>query len=317
MTHTLRRGRRIGSHYLAYSSTGEPLTPREPTSNERIARDGAFARERALAAWLVARESVLIGYSGGVDSAYLAAVSLETLGAERAIGVIGRSPSYPEAQWAAAHAVAAQIGLTVREIATNEMDDPRYAANPSNRCYYCKTELWSQLAPLALELGIATVVDGTNFDDLQGHRPGKAAAREWGVESPLAEVGLTKAEIRLLSEARGLPTWDQPSSPCLSSRLPTGTAVTPLRLAKVEAAERAVRALGVRGDLRVRYHGETARVELGHDELDAWRSGDPRRALRAAIAGAGFARVELDLRGFRSGMTNQPADAESLDVLEA
>lgn len=293
------------------------MTPRDSTVAERTARESASARERALVAWLVARESVLIGYSGGVDSAYLAAVSIETLGAERTVGVIGRSPSYPEAQWVAANDVARRIGLTVREIATNEMDDPRYTANPSNRCYYCKTELWSRLAPLARELGIATVIDGTNADDLQGHRPGRVAAGEWGVASPLADVGLTKAEIRLLSAQRDLPTWDQPASPCLSSRLPTGIAVTPLRLAKVEAAERAVRALGVRGDLRVRYHGDTARVELGREELDAWRSGSPRRALRAAIAGAGFERVELDLRGFRSGMTNQAAEAESLDVLEA
>ena len=293
------------------------MTPRNSTVAVRTVRERASARERALAAWLVARESVLIGYSGGVDSAYLAAVSVETLGAERTIGVIGRSPSYPEAQWVAANDVARHIGLTVREIATNEMDDPRYTANPSNRCYYCKTELWSRLAALARELGIATVIDGTNADDLQGHRPGRVAAGEWGVASPLADVGLTKAEIRLLSAQRDLPTWDQPASPCLSSRLPTGMAVTPLRLARVEAAERAVRALGVRGDLRVRHHGDTARVELGREELEAWRSGSPRRALRAAIAGAGFERVELDLRGFRSGMTNQAAEAESLDVLEA
>lgn len=274
-------------------------------------------REGALAAWLMARGSVLIGYSGGVDSVYLAAVALETLGADKAVGVIGRSASYPEAQWTQARNVARQIGLTVREVATNEMDDPRYAANPSNRCYFCKTELWSQLAPLAKELGITTVVDGTNADDLTGHRPGRAAADEWGVESPLAIVGLTKDEIRVLSAQRGLPTWDQPSSPCLSSRLPTGTAVTPIRLAKVEAAERAARALGIRGDLRVRYHGDTARIELGAAELFVWKSGEGRRALRAAIAGAGFARVELDLRGFRSGMTNQPVEAGSLDVLEA
>lgn len=260
---------------------------------------------------------MLIGFSGGVDSAYLAAVAIDTLGAAKTVGVIGRSASYPEAQWTQADAVARQIGLTVREVSTREMDDPRYAANPSNRCYFCKTELWSQLAPVARELGIATVVDGTNADDLLGHRPGRAAANEWGVESPLAIVGFTKEQIRERSAMRGLPTWDQPSSPCLSSRLPTGTPVTPLRLAKVEAAERAARALGIRGDLRVRYHGDTARVELGKEELSAWQSGDGRRTLRAAIAGAGFARVELDLRGFRSGMTNQPADAGSLDVLEA
>ncbi len=288
------------------------------TSRESTAPEGpAVERERALVEWLVARGSVLIGYSGGVDSAYLAAVALDALGPDRTIGVIGRSPSYPEAQWVTAREIAATIGLPVREIATQEMNDPRYAANPSNRCYFCKTELWSLLAPLARELGFSTVADGTNADDLHGHRPGARAAREWDVASPLAEVGLTKAEIRMLSALRGLPTWDQPSSPCLSSRLPTGTAITPLRLAKVEAAERAVRSLGVCGDLRVRYHGETARVEMNAGELEAWRTGDSRRLLRDRVVAAGFTTVELDLRGFRSGMTNQPVDAGSLDILEA
>jgi uncharacterized protein len=289
------------------------VTPRDLPNDQATAQ----GRERALAAWLGARGSVLIGYSGGVDSAYLAAVAVEALGPTRVIGVIGRSPSYPESQWIAAREVAVAIGLPVRELATNELDDPRYAANPSNRCYFCKTELWSRLVPLARELGIEGVVDGTNADDVRVHRPGLRAAREWGVASPLAEVGLTKAEIRLLSAWRGLPTSDRPSSPCLSSRLPTGTQVTPLRLAKVEAAERAVRALGIRGDLRVRYHGETARVEMDAAELGAWRTGVPRRTLRAAVSAAGFARVELDLRGFRSGLTDQPADLASLDVLEA
>lgn len=288
------------------------------TSRESTAPEGpAVEREHALLEWLVARGSVLIGYSGGVDSAYLAAVALDALGPDRTIGVIGRSPSYPEAQWVTAREIAATIGLPVREITTQEMNDPRYAANPSNRCYFCKTELWSLLAPLARELGFSTVADGTNADDLHGHRPGARAAREWDVASPLAEVGLTKAEIRMLSALRGLPTWDQPSSPCLSSRLPTGTAITPLRLAKVEAAERAVRSLGVCGDLRVRYHGETARVEMNAGELEAWRTGDSRRLLRDRVVAAGFTTVELDLRGFRSGMTNQPIDAGSLDILEA
>ena len=288
------------------------------TSRESTAPEGpAVEREHALLEWLVARGSVLIGYSGGVDSAYLAAVALDALGPDRTIGVIGRSPSYPEAQWVTAREIAATIGLPVREIATQEMNDPRYAANPSNRCYFCKTELWSLLAPLARELGFSTVADGTNADDLHGHRPGARAAREWDVASPLAEVGLTKAEIRMLSALRGLPSWDQPSSPCLSSRLPTGTAITPLRLAKVEAAERAVRSLGVCGDLRVRYHGETARVEMNAGELEAWRTGDSRRLLRDRVVAAGFTTVELDLRGFRSGMTNQPIDAGSLDILEA
>jgi len=275
-----------------------------------------LGRERALAAWLAARHSVLIGYSGGVDSAYLSAVALDTLGRERTIGVIGRSASYPEAQWMAARNIAARIGLPVRELETNELSDPRYAANPANRCYFCKTELWARLTVLAAELGIKTIVDGTNADDLHVHRPGMRAALEQGVASPLAEVGLAKSEIRFLSARRGLPTWDQPSSPCLSSRLPTGTQVTPLRLAKVEAAERAARALGIRGNVRVRYHGDTARVELDVPELAAWRTGDSRRVLRQAVTSAGFSRVELDLRGFRSGMTNEGADAASLDVLE-
>jgi uncharacterized protein len=273
-------------------------------------------KEARLAAWCVRQGSLLIGFSGGVDSSYLAAVALDALGAQRTLAVIGRSSSYPESQWQTARAVAAQLGLSVREVETDELNDPRYAANPSSRCYFCKTELWSKLVPLARELGLAVVVDGTNADDLRGHRPGMAAAREWGVASPLAELGFTKAEIRARSEARGLPTSAQPSSPCLSSRLPTGIAVTPLRLARVEAAERAARAAGVTGDLRVRYHGDTARVEVPYSEVPAWRTGDRRRALRDAIVSAGFSRVELDLRGFRSGMANDAAGAEAVDVLE-
>lgn len=277
---------------------------------------GAPGRERNLERWLAARGTVVIGYSGGVDSAYLASVAVDVLGPDRTLGVIGRSASYPESQWVTARHVADGIGLRVREIATDELADPRYAANPSNRCYYCKTDLWSRVVPLALELGFSTVVDGTNADDLNGHRPGVAAAREWRVESPLADVGLGKREIRALSAIRGLPTWDQPASPCLSSRLPTGTAVTPLRLARVEAAERAARDAGVRGDLRVRYHGDTARIEMTEAEMARWRTAGGRAALRQAVAGAGFARVEIDLRGFRSGKADDAPDAAAIDVLE-
>jgi uncharacterized protein len=279
--------------------------------------DAASARDREadLEAWLRRHTRVLIGYSGGVDSTYLAAVAVAALGPANVLGVIGRSASYPESQWRAARAAADAIGLPVRELPTDEMSDPRYAANPLDRCYYCKTELWSRLAPLAAHLGFGVIADGTNADDLHGHRPGMRAAREWNVVSPLADVGLTKADIRANSRARGVPTADQPSSPCLSSRLPTGTAVTPLRLARVEEAERAARALGIAGDLRVRYHGETARVELAYDELPRWRDASRRAALHAAIVGAGFSRVELDLRGFRSGKANDAPSAADLDVL--
>ena len=267
----------------------------EPTADAR-------AREAALVAWLRARGRVAVGFSGGVDSAYLACVAADALGAPNVLAIIGKSASYPAAQWAAARDVAERFAIPVLELDTHEMEDPRYAANPTNRCYFCKTELWSLLVPAAAARGIATVVDGTNADDLGDHRPGAAAAREHGVLSPLASLGFTKAEIRALSRERGLPTWAQPSSPCLSSRLPYGTAVTPARLAAVERAEAALRALGVRGDLRVRHHGELARVELGAAELEHWLA-DPRPLARA-VREAGFARVALDLRGFRSGSLN-------------
>lgn len=264
----------------------------------------AFARERALADWLRGHGSVLVGYSGGVDSAYLAAVALETLGPERVLAVIGRSASYPESQWTNARAIADRVGLPIHEVDTDELNDPRYAANPSNRCYFCKSELWTRLVPIAKERGLAVVVDGTNASDLADHRPGAAAAREQSVRSPLAELGFTKSDIRALSQARGLPTWSQPSSPCLSSRIPYGSAVTPQRLREIELAEAALRTLGVIGDLRVRHHGDLARVELSHDELDTWLAPARLAVLRDAVRSAGFARVAIDLRGFRSGSLN-------------
>lgn len=262
-------------------------------------------KEVALIAWFQARGSALIGFSGGVDSAYLACVAVSALGAERVLAVIGKSASYPAEQWAKAREVADRFQIPVLELDTDELNDPRYAANPSNRCYFCKTELWSRLVPVARERGLAVVVDGTNADDLGGHRPGRAAALEHGVESPLADLGFTKEEIRAQSQLRDIPTWSQPSSPCLSSRLPYGTAVTPERLAAVEAAERLLRSLGIRGDLRVRYYGDTARVELSYEELERWRAPERSGTLRDAVCVAGFAHVELDLRGFRSGSLNR------------
>ena len=233
------------------------------------------------------------------------------------LAVIGRSASYPMEQWSRAREVADHFGVPVLELDTDELSDPRYTANPSNRCYFCKSELWSRLVPLARERGLAVVIDGTNADDGRGHRPGKGAAAEQGVRSPLAELGFTKDEIRELSRARGIPTWSQPSSPCLASRLPYGTEVTAERLAKVEIAERGLRAIGVTGDLRVRYYGNTARLELSLAELARWRTADGRRAVHAVVTAAGFDAVEFDLRGFRSGSMNhmhEPALVESLGV---
>lgn len=263
----------------------------------------ALAQEAPLTGWLRRHGPVLLGFSGGVDSAYLAAVAVEALGEPGVLAVIGRSASYPAAQWRSARAVADQCGVPVIEVDTDELADPRYVANGPDRCYFCKRELWTRLAPLARGRGMQ-LVDGTNADDLADWRPGARAGAEHGVRSPLAELGFTKARIRALSARRGLPTARQPSAPCLASRLPYGTPVTSARLGQVEVAEEALRALGVTGDLRVRHHGPAARVELAPAELDAWAAPERRQALRDAVAGAGFARVLLDLRGFRSGSLN-------------
>ena len=263
-------------------------------------------KEQRLADWLRAQHAIAIGYSGGVDSAYLAAVAVDTMGASRVLGVIGRSASYPESQWINARAVAAQIALSVIEIDTDELNDPRYAANPTNRCYFCKTELWSLVVPVAIGRGIDVVADGTNADDVHDYRPGAQAAREHGVVSPLAMFDLTKADIRARSRERGLSTWRQPSSPCLSSRIPYGTPVTVVRLKRVERAESALRALGIEGDLRVRHYGDLARIELSAAELAHWSTAQARARLEEAVIGAGgYTHVELDPRGFRSGALNE------------
>jgi len=274
---------------------------------DQSSQPSALAKESRLAAWLRDRRSIAIGYSGGVDSAYLAAVAVATLGGAQVLAIIGRSASYPESQWSAALGVAAWIGLNVLEVDTDELIDPRYAANPTNRCYFCKTELWSKLVPVARARGIAIVADGTNADDLKVHRPGAQAAREHGVVSPLAMFDFSKEEIRERSRARGLPTWQQPSSPCLSSRIPYGTPITVGRLKRVEQAESALRAEGVVGDLRVRHFGDLARVELSSTELARWMDADSRARLEAVVRAAGYQRVELDPRGFRSGSLNEQA----------
>lgn len=267
-------------------------------------------KEQALICWLRDQRRIAIGYSGGVDSAYLATVAVAALGADNVLAIIGRSASYPDSQWRAARDVADQIGLAVLEIETDELNDPRYAANPTNRCYFCKTELWGRLVPIARDRGFSVVADGTNADDLGDHRPGAQAAREHAVRSPLADLGFSKAEIRQYSRARGLPTWQQPSSPCLSSRLPYGTPVTVGRLRRVEAAEAALRSLGIRGDLRVRHFGQRARVELSAGELTPWSTPDATARIVDAVVAAGYDEVEIDPRGFRSGALNLEAMAD-------
>jgi uncharacterized protein len=264
----------------------------------------ARLKERRLAEWLRGQGSVLVGYSGGVDSTYLAVVARETLGRSAVIAVLGRSPSVPNDQSDNARTLAAERDIDLRIVETGEVEDPRYAANPVNRCYFCKSVLWDVLCPLARDHGMAVVVDGTNADDLSEYRPGARAAAEQGVQSPLALFGLTKSEIRELSRSRGLSTWSQPSAPCLASRIPYGTPVTPERLAQVDRAERALRALGITGNVRVRHHGDLARIELDAPLIDEWLKPDQARLLAQSIRQAGFQRVALDLRGFRSGSLN-------------
>jgi uncharacterized protein len=269
-----------------------------------LVRDELLQKERTLADWLSGAGSALVGYSGGVDSSYLAVMAREVLGRDRCLAVLGRSPSVPDAQWRAAARLAGARDIPLLVVATDEVSDPRYAANPVNRCYYCKAVLWSVLGPMAAERGLSVVIDGTNADDVREYRPGAGAAREAGVRSPLAVAGLAKHEIRELSRRRRLETWDQPAAPCLSSRIPYGLAVTPDRLGEVERAEAALRALGLRGNLRVRHHGDLARVELDTTELDAWLDAARVEVLADAVRRAGFARVSVDLRGFRSGSLN-------------
>lgn len=261
--------------------------------------DDKFER---LAAVLRECDSVCIGYSGGVDSVFLAKSAVDVLGAERVLAVTGMSPAYPAVQHETALECAHRFGIPHEHIGTDELDDPNYAKNSSSRCYFCKSELWTKLLELADRRGYATVLDGSNADDTGDYRPGLQAARELGVRSPLLEAGLTKAEIRELSRRLGLPTWEQPAAPCLSSRLPYGLGVTPRRLEQVEAAEEVVRALGFR-EFRVRHHGDAARIEVVPAEI--------RRALEHAshiderLRRIGFERVVLDVEGYRRGALNE------------
>ena len=264
----------------------------------------AIEKEDALISWLVRRRRVAIGFSGGVDSSYLAAVMVETLGRDHSLALVGRSPSLAGREEDHAVVVARAIGIPFAEVDTGELADPRYAANPSNRCYFCKSVLWTTLKPVAAARGFDTLIDGTNADDRFDYRPGGRAALEQAVLSPLAEAGFTKAEIRERTRERGWPWWDRPAAPCLASRLPYGTAVTPERLRQVERAENALRDLGIEGNLRVRHHGDLARVEVDQRLVPEWQSGAGFEKLAAAVRAAGFQRVEVDARGFRSGALN-------------
>jgi pyridinium-3,5-biscarboxylic acid mononucleotide sulfurtransferase len=253
--------------------------------------------------------SVLVAFSGGADSALVLALAHEVLGA-RGVGAIGLSAAYPEAEIASARATAAHIGARLLETATAQLADPDFLRNDGGRCYHCRDDLYATLRPLAARNRLAAICDGTNADDLGDHRPGQRAAREAGVVSPLAEAGVTKAEVRAASRALGLPTWDKPQQACLSSRIPRGTPITLTALRRVERAEAWLRAQGI-AQLRVREHGECARIEV-EEAADLLRlATEPLRSRCVeALRGAGYAFVSLDLEGFATGRMNRLVPAE-------
>lgn len=258
-------------------------------------------RLEQLEAMVAARGSALVAFSGGVDSSLALAVAARALPHDRVLAVTSNNETYLPSELELAGEFARSLGVRHLVVETRELDDPNYASNPTNRCYFCKSTLYSDLSRMALERGYACVVDGANRDDEGDYRPGRKAARELGVLSPLSEAGVTKAEVRELARWLGLPTWDKPALACLSSRFPYGQEITAEKLAQVARAEEYLRREGFR-QVRVRHHGEIARLEVGPEEME--RAFRRREEISAELLDAGFLYVALDLSGYRSGSLN-------------
>jgi len=268
-----------------------------------VTQDALAEKEQRLRGLLGSCHSVVVAFSGGVDSAYLAWAATRVLG-PAALSITADSPSYPDHHRQPALRIAREFQLHHEIIHTAELDRPEYRANPVNRCYFCKHELYTALTSLAQARGFAVIVDGSNADDRGDYRPGRKAAREFGVRSPLDEAGLTKDEIRELSRRAGLPTWDEPASACLSSRIPYHSEVTDEKLRLIERAEDALRALGFRV-CRVRHHDTLARLEIGRDEMARALEPDVRARIVRDLRALGYQHVTIDLQGYRMGSLNE------------
>jgi len=255
---------------------------------------------------LGALQGALVAYSGGVDSSLLLAAAKDALG-QRALAAIGRSPSYPSREYTAAVKQAEALGVEVLTVETREMDNPDYRENPPDRCFHCKHTLFSTLHALATERGMEAVLEGSNADDQDDYRPGMKAAAALGIRAPFVELGITKDQIRAMARHKGLEVWDKPSLACLASRVPYGSDITPERLSRIDRAEEVIRARGV-AQVRVRDHGDVARIEVTPDQIAALADEGLRESLVEEIKGCGYRYVTLDLQGYRTGAMNEALD---------